>query len=47
MSQINLELQHQISQFLYREAKLLDDWKFREWLDVLEPRGCLTTLKIC
>ena len=35
MSQISLELQHQISQFLYREAKLLDDWKFRDWLDVL------------
>ncbi len=35
MSQISLELHHQISQFLYREAKLLDDWKFREWLDTL------------
>lgn len=35
MSQTSLELHHQISQFLYREAKLLDDWKFREWLDVL------------
>jgi 3-phenylpropionate/trans-cinnamate dioxygenase beta subunit len=35
MSQISLELQHEISQFLYREAKLLDDWKFREWLDVM------------
>ena len=35
MSQISLELHYQISQFLYREAKLLDDWKFREWLDVL------------
>ncbi|AXQ21076.1 3-phenylpropionate/cinnamic acid dioxygenase subunit beta [Acinetobacter wuhouensis] len=34
MSLVSLELQHQISQFLYREAKLLDDWKFREWLDV-------------
>jgi len=35
MSQISLELHHEISQFLYREAKLLDDWKFREWLDVM------------
>ena len=35
MSQISLELHHQISQFLYQEAKLLDDWKFREWLDTL------------
>ena len=34
MSLVSLELQHEISQFLYREAKLLDDWKFREWLDV-------------
>ena len=35
MSQISLELHHQISQFLYREAKMLDDWKFRDWLSVL------------
>ncbi len=35
MSQISLELQHQISQFFYQEAKLLDDWKFRDWLAVL------------
>ncbi len=34
MSLVSLELQHQISQFLYREAKLLDDWKFRDWLEV-------------
>ena len=32
MSQISLELHHQISQFLYREAKALDDWDFRAWL---------------
>ena len=35
MSQISLELHYQISQFLYQEAKLLDDWKFRDWLAVL------------
>ena len=35
MSQISLELHHQISQFLYREGKALDDWKFRDWLDML------------
>lgn len=35
MSQISLELQHEVIQFLYREAKLLDDWKFREWLDLM------------
>ena len=35
MSQVSVELHYEISQFLYREAKLLDDWKFREWLDVM------------
>jgi 3-phenylpropionate/trans-cinnamate dioxygenase beta subunit len=30
-----LTLHHELSQFLYREAALLDDWKFREWLDLL------------
>ena len=28
-------LHHEISDFLYLEAELLDDWKFREWLDVV------------
>ena len=35
MSQISLELHHQISQFLYREGKALDDWEFRDWLNML------------
>lgn len=35
MKSVSLELYHSISQFMYTEAKLLDDWKFREWLDVL------------
>lgn len=35
MSQISLELHHQISQFLYREAKAMDDWDFRARLDML------------
>ena len=35
MKSVSLELYHSISQFMYAEAKLLDDWKFREWLDVL------------
>ena len=35
MSQVSLELHHQISQFMYREAKMLDDWEFRPWLSVL------------
>lgn len=37
MSQVvSLELYHQITQFLYHEAALLDDWKFRAWLDLLD-----------
>lgn len=32
---VSLELHHELSQFLYREAALLDDWKFRDWLDLL------------
>ena len=35
MSQVSLEVHHQISQFMYREAKMLDDWEFRPWLSVL------------
>lgn len=35
MSQVSVELHHEISQFLYQEAALLDEWRFREWLDVL------------
>ena len=29
---ISVELQHEVEQFLYREARLLDDGRFREWL---------------
>jgi 3-phenylpropionate/cinnamic acid dioxygenase small subunit len=32
---VTLELQHEIEQFLYREAALLDDGKFHEWLEIL------------
>jgi biphenyl 2,3-dioxygenase beta subunit len=31
----SLELQHEIEQFLYREAALLDHRKFDQWIDVL------------
>lgn len=34
-NQISLELYHDISQFMYAEAQLLDDWDFRAWLDIL------------
>jgi 3-phenylpropionate/trans-cinnamate dioxygenase subunit beta len=32
---VSLELHHEISQFLFHEAELLDDWQFRPWLEVL------------
>lgn len=34
---VPLELHHALAQFLYHEAELLDDWKFRDWLDLLAP----------
>ena len=33
---VSLELHHRIAQFLYLEASLLDDWRFRDWLDQLD-----------
>ena len=33
-SPVTLELHHQISQFLYHEAELLDDWRLEEWLQL-------------
>ncbi|MEG0099880.1 3-phenylpropionate/cinnamic acid dioxygenase subunit beta [Citrobacter sp.] len=33
---VSLELHHRITQFLYHEASLLDDWKFRDWLAQLD-----------
>ncbi|XNM88580.1 hypothetical protein ACLK1X_14280 [Escherichia coli] len=32
---------HRISQFLFHEASLLDDWKFRDWLAQLDRRDSL------
>lgn len=32
---VPLALHHEITQFLYHEAALLDDWHFREWLALL------------
>jgi 3-phenylpropionate/trans-cinnamate dioxygenase subunit beta len=34
-TRIALELHHDIEQFLFHEAALLDDWRFRDWLDLL------------
>ncbi|HFS5792203.1 TPA: 3-phenylpropionate/cinnamic acid dioxygenase subunit beta [Citrobacter werkmanii] len=33
---VSAELHHRISQFLYEEARLLDDWLFRGWLAQLD-----------
>ena len=33
---VSHELPHRISQFLYEEARLLDDWQFRDWLAQLD-----------
>jgi len=32
---LNLEIYHEVEQFLYRESRLLDQWNFKEWLDLL------------
>ncbi|GAA5017858.1 3-phenylpropionate/cinnamic acid dioxygenase subunit beta [Acinetobacter puyangensis] len=42
--QIDCNLYHEISQFMYAEAQLVDDWNFRAWLDVL-AEDILYTLK--
>lgn len=43
-SKVDLELYHDISQFMYAEAQLLDDWNFRDWLDILSE-DILYTMK--
>lgn len=35
VSVVSVELQHEVEQFLYLEAALLDERRFREWLDLL------------
>ncbi|BDH45428.1 3-phenylpropionate/cinnamic acid dioxygenase subunit beta [Salmonella enterica subsp. enterica serovar Choleraesuis] len=35
MNPVSLQLHHEITQFLYQEAAMLDDWRFRDWLDML------------
>jgi 3-phenylpropionate/cinnamic acid dioxygenase small subunit len=32
---VSVELQHEIEQFYYHEAELLDEARFREWLDLV------------
>ena len=41
-AQVSLELHHRISQFLFHEASLLDDWRFRDWLAQLDEEICYT-----
>ncbi len=40
-AQVSLELHHRISQFLFHEASLLDDWKFRNSCAQLRRRDSL------
>lgn len=32
---ISPELQHEIEQFLYSEAELLDEWRYRDWFNLM------------
>ena len=35
----NLELQHEVEQFLYRQAELLDGKSWQGWIDLFTPDG--------
>ncbi|WP_235532668.1 aromatic-ring-hydroxylating dioxygenase subunit beta [Nocardioides sp. Root140] len=35
----SLALHHEVEQFLYREADLLDTWRLPEWLELFLPEG--------
>lgn len=35
VTNVPLELHYEVEQFLYREAELLDDWLFRDWLALM------------
>lgn len=39
MSQVTAELQHKISQFLYQEARFLDDEQWDDWLNCYAPEA--------
>ena len=34
-AQVPMEIHHQVTSFLFREARFLDDEQFRDWLDLL------------
>ncbi|MEI8598218.1 aromatic-ring-hydroxylating dioxygenase subunit beta [Vibrio sp. M60_M31a] len=42
MKPVSLQINHEISQFLFHEATLLDDWKFRDWLKLLDDELAYT-----
>ena len=33
------EVQHEVEQFLYRQAELLDEKKWQDWIDLFAPEG--------
>lgn len=39
MTMANLETQHAVEQFLYRQAELLDSKQWREWVDLFTDDG--------
>ena len=34
-SRVTAEVQHEVEQFLYDEVQLLDDWRYRDWFDLM------------
>jgi 3-phenylpropionate/trans-cinnamate dioxygenase subunit beta len=34
-TRVAMQLHHEIEQFLFHEAALLDDWRFRDWIELL------------
>ncbi|GAB26344.1 p-cumate dioxygenase small subunit [Gordonia polyisoprenivorans NBRC 16320 = JCM 10675] len=35
----SMALSHEVEQFLYREAEMLDSWRLPEWLELFGPTG--------
>ena len=35
LSVVSPDTQHEIEQFLFYEARLLDEWRWRDWYDLL------------
>ncbi|MBB3044010.1 aromatic-ring-hydroxylating dioxygenase subunit beta [Nocardioides soli] len=32
---VTMQVQHEVEQFLYAEAQLLDDWRYRHWFELM------------